>query len=154
MLPSRLMRAYWVPLLSVLLQACGSRTELRTDEQPRFSGAPLGGAAAGRGGASMAGRGGTTAGAGGVSACTWHLGPQAIYAAGVGPSSIAAGDLDGDRDLDLVVGNINAGTVSILLNNGRGVFAAPKSYAVAQPSAVAVADVDGDGRPEVETSDG
>jgi hypothetical protein len=41
---------------------------------------------------------------------------QMTYAAGDGPYSVFAGDLDGDSDLDLAVANCNSDNVSVLLN--------------------------------------
>jgi uncharacterized delta-60 repeat protein len=42
---------------------------------------------------------------------------------GVGPFGVAAGDLDGDGDLDLVTANGPANSVSVFLNDGNGTFA-------------------------------
>jgi autotransporter-associated beta strand protein len=63
---------------------------------------------------------------------------------------VAAADLNGDGHADLVVANRNSATVSVLLGNGDGTFAAAHAYSVGtSPRAVAVADVNGDGRPDV-----
>ncbi|MEM7203355.1 MAG: VCBS repeat-containing protein [Planctomycetota bacterium] len=61
---------------------------------------------------------------------------------------LGLGDLDGDRDLDLVVAN--AGADRLLLNDGAGIFAdvsQPRLPAASQrlTFAVALADVDADG---------
>lgn len=75
-------------------------------------------------------------------------------AVGTAPSSLAAGDIDGDGDLDLVAANAGSvalpgNTVSIRLNNGRGVYAVPAAGAEipvgTSPQHVVLADVDGDG---------
>jgi len=72
--------------------------------------------------------------------------PAVNYAAGSGPQSVFAADLDGDGDLDLVVSNNNSNNVSILKNNGNGTFAAAVNYTVGtEPSSVFAADLDGDG---------
>src|SRR5581483_5454470 len=67
------------------------------------------------------------------------------YTVGTEPHSVAAGDLDGDKDLDLAVAN-NDGGVSVLLNNGNGTFQAAIPYASGgHYSSVALGDFDGDG---------
>ena len=67
------------------------------------------------------------------------------YAAGNGPNSVFAADLDGDTDQDLAVANASDNNVSILLNSGSGTFAAAVNYAVGTiPASVFAADLDGD----------
>ncbi|UOQ75105.1 FG-GAP-like repeat-containing protein [Hymenobacter cellulosilyticus] len=71
-------------------------------------------------------------------------------AVGANPISVTMGDVDGDLDLDLLVGYYsNASTVSVRLNDGSGNFTAPAmnpNPAVGSyPQSVAVGDVDGDG---------
>ena len=64
------------------------------------------------------------------------------------PVSLAAGDLDGDGDVDVLVGQSHfAGHgVSVLLNRGDGTYLPPVFYPSATPvGTVALADVDGDG---------
>jgi hypothetical protein len=74
------------------------------------------------------------------------LGEQ--YDVGVAPCSVAVGDLNGDDVPDLVVANWSypaAGTVSVLLNNGDGSFAAAVHYdAGGRPRSIAVGDLNGD----------
>ena len=75
---------------------------------------------------------------------------EIIYSAGAGTSSVAAGDLDGDQDLDLAIAT--AGTSQIpsdrvitTFNKGDGTFTAPASLVVGQrPRAVVAGDLDGD----------
>jgi len=79
------------------------------------------------------------------------------YAAGIGSTSIAAGDFNGDGKLDLAVGAAINGNifnpqsnVTILINNGSGGFSAASSFDVAPlgtiPISIAAADFNNDGR--------
>ena len=85
------------------------------------------------------------------------------YATGPAPTAVMTGDFNNDGILDLAVtdGNCayqevgtagaellcNAGTVSILLGNGDGSFQAPLDYPTGKgPSALATADLNGDGK--------
>ena len=65
------------------------------------------------------------------------------------PENVAAADLDGDGDLDLVLahaGNIVSPKVSVMRNLGDGSFAAPETYAApGQTMEVALGDFDQDG---------
>jgi Bacterial Ig-like domain (group 3)/FG-GAP-like repeat/Cep192 domain 4/FG-GAP repeat len=68
------------------------------------------------------------------------------YAVGSSPTSVAAGDFNGDGKLDLVAANFGGTTVSVLLGNGDGTFQAMKGYAAgSRPISVAVGDFNGDG---------
>lgn len=75
-------------------------------------------------------------------------------AVGPGPVSVSVTDINGDGKPDLVTANGRDGTVSVLINNGDGTFAAPVTYpAGSDPVAVAVGDVNGDGHPDIVVAD-
>lgn len=94
-----------------------------------------------------------------LSAATSSTGPQ--------PKALAVADVNGDGKPDIVAVNTGDSTVSVLLGNGDGTFqaqtaeeaakgkgkAAP-SYAVGQGvTSLAVADLNGDGKPDIVTAD-
>ena len=59
---------------------------------------------------------------------------------------MAAADMTGDGNNDLIVTNFWTRTVSILTNSGNGTFGAPVGYGVGvHPHSVAASDLDGDG---------
>ena len=73
-------------------------------------------------------------------------GPSDYYTVGAGPSAVAAGDIDGDGDQDLVTANTESNDLSILPGLGDGSFAHSSRYpAGAFPRDVELADLDGDG---------
>jgi hypothetical protein len=71
------------------------------------------------------------------------------------PYSLVVDDLNGDGKPDLVTANSWSGTAGVLLGNGDGTFQAAVSYSsgdvgnAVQISSVAVADVNGDGHPDL-----
>jgi hypothetical protein len=72
------------------------------------------------------------------------------FRTGVQPVAIAAADLDGDGNLDLVTADSGSYGASVLVGLGARTFATREDYAVgAQPSGVAVADFDGDGKKDL-----
>jgi Ca2+-binding RTX toxin-like protein len=79
------------------------------------------------------------------------FGGWAEFNAGSFPSSVVAGDVNGDGTLDLVTANVSD-NVSVLLGSGYGSFGAGQPYAVGRaPDSVAVADFNGDGKPDLVT---
>jgi len=81
---------------------------------------------------------------------------QSTFATGGTPASVALGDVNGDGKPDLVVANYGFGSnsVSVLLGNGNGTFQNQTTLATGPgPVSVAVADVTGDGKPDLITAD-
>jgi Bacterial Ig-like domain (group 3)/FG-GAP-like repeat/FG-GAP repeat len=80
------------------------------------------------------------------------------YAAGPSPYFVTVGDFNKDGKPDLAVAdNISSGTgsVSVLLGNGDGTFQTAVSYPVGtNPTSAAVADFNGDGKPDLAVSNG
>jgi predicted nucleotidyltransferase len=77
------------------------------------------------------------------------------FATGDSPLFIAVDDLNGDGKVDLAVANLDSSSVSVLLNTIR-LDASTPAFALKQdvdtghgPRAVAVGDVNGDGKPDV-----
>jgi len=81
-----------------------------------------------------------------------------LFTAGPGPMmtlSVAVADLNGDGKPDLATADYNgtSGTLSVLLGDGTGAFPAYRTYAAGDsPSSVAIADVNGDGRRDLVTT--
>jgi uncharacterized protein (UPF0548 family) len=78
------------------------------------------------------------------------------YASGLSAWSVAVADVNGDGQPDLLVGSCassgcESGTVAVLLGKGDGTFQAAVSYdsGGSQAISVAVADVNGDGKPDL-----
>jgi hypothetical protein len=72
--------------------------------------------------------------------------PGVSYPAGAYTVAVAAGDLDGDGDLDLVAANVSSDNLTILLNSGTGTFAPAAASPVAvgdAPIDVAIAELNG-----------
>jgi len=72
------------------------------------------------------------------------------------PDSVAVADLNGDGRPDLVVGNAGKyawgvpGSVSVLMGNGNGTFQNQITFAGKDyPQSIQVADVNGDGKPDI-----
>jgi hypothetical protein len=79
------------------------------------------------------------------------------YSTGAGsrPFGIVAADVNGDGKLDLLTANFDSKTAAVLLGNGDGTFQTVTTYAVGTgntPADIAVADINGDGKPDLLTA--
>jgi hypothetical protein len=78
---------------------------------------------------------------------------KADYATGVGPSSVAISDLNGDGKPELATANQVGGSISVLANRGDGSFQTKVDYATGhRPFSVAIGDLNGDGKRDLATA--
>lgn len=71
----------------------------------------------------------------------------ALYLTGVFPSSVAVGDLNGDRIPDLAVANVHGNSISIFRGNSSGALKLLEKVQVnGYPQDVKLVDVNGDGK--------
>ena len=81
--------------------------------------------------------------------------PQQMFPVGLGPHSVAAADINSDGKTDIVVANYDDNSISVLLNTtpagaSNPTFAAAQNFSTGSgPWSIAVADMDGDGKPDV-----
>ena len=78
-------------------------------------------------------------------------------AVGTNPECVAVADLNGDGRLDVAVANAGSSNVTILLRNDSGGFSATAQSPLsvgANPEFVAVADMNGDGTPDLNVANG
>jgi hypothetical protein len=69
--------------------------------------------------------------------------PMVSYPAGAGAKAVALGDLDGDGDLDAVVGGRDSSQIRVFLNHGDGTYEAGASIVSHPVIALALANVAG-----------
>jgi Flp pilus assembly secretin CpaC len=87
---------------------------------------------------------------------TFSLATGSPFAVGKSPVAIASADLNADAHPDLVVVNQTDNTISVLLGNGDGTFTSALNSPLATgqaPTAVAIADFNGDGVPDLAVTD-
>src|SRR5215813_15344760 len=70
--------------------------------------------------------------------------PPVTYTLTQAATSVVLGDLDGDGDLDAVVGTNNGRGVQVFMNRGDGTFDPAPSVDAPPQGGVAIADLDGD----------
>ncbi|MFE3654557.1 FG-GAP repeat domain-containing protein [Streptomyces sp. NPDC059122] len=83
------------------------------------------------------------------------FGTARLLSAGANLTSASVSDLNGDGHADLVASSSSSNEVVVLEGNGTGAFASPRAFGLtsgSNPQATAVADLDGDGRPDVATA--
>jgi archaellum component FlaF (FlaF/FlaG flagellin family) len=78
--------------------------------------------------------------------------PHGFYSVSLAPESVATGRFAGSDTTDLVVGNLEGGSVSVLIGNGNGTFRQAVDYSSYAPTWVAVADLNGDGKEDIVAS--
>lgn len=82
--------------------------------------------------------------------------PVTTYATGGNqPRSIVVADVNSDGNPDLLLGNYSSNNVSVLLGTGTGSFGVAITYSTGAgsgPFGIAVADVNGDGKPDLLTA--
>ncbi|MES2380609.1 MAG: T9SS type A sorting domain-containing protein [Bacteroidota bacterium] len=76
------------------------------------------------------------------------------YTTASGTNYITSGDIDGDSKIDIITSNFTSNTISILRNTSSGPgsisFAAKSDTSTSlNPSYLTMADIDGDGKPEI-----
>ncbi len=99
--------------------------------------------------------------AGTMMACVAASGPadsnslnfeSTVITVGKGPGAIAVADVNHGGTPDIIVANVNDGTVSVLLGDGKGDFRPASGSPFpcnANPNDIAVADMNGDGNPDL-----
>ena len=72
------------------------------------------------------------------------------YVSDLGPASVAFTDLNNDGHLDLIVTNYYSNYVSVMINNGEGIFSVPVNYDVGEyPRSTSIGDLNNDNCPDL-----
>jgi len=80
-----------------------------------------------------------------ISNLTSLTGDVRPYPVGLGVVDVKAVDFDGDEFLDLVTANLTSNSVSVLRNEGNGIFSPAVNYAAGPlPTSVTAGDINGD----------
>jgi len=84
------------------------------------------------------------------------FGPRTDYSAGAYPDKLAAGDIDGDGDVDLAVTDPVLHQITLLRNDGNGVFTFYDTLSLLgyYPSRAVITDLDSDGDNDLAVGDG
>jgi hypothetical protein len=73
-----------------------------------------------------------------------------LYSVGANPFAVAVADVNGDGKPDLISANAGVGSLTVLTNNGDGIFGSNATLNVGTvPVFVAAADINGDGKPDL-----
>jgi len=88
------------------------------------------------------------------SARSWNpirFAPTRSYGTGPAAQQVAFADVDGNGTIDLITANQGANTISVLLGRGDGTFKRATNLwaGIPHPLAIATADMNGDGRPDL-----
>jgi hypothetical protein len=75
--------------------------------------------------------------------------PETLLPAGPSPFALAVGHISADARLDYVGASVDNGSVSVGLQNPDGTYALPVEYNMGSGRAVALGDLNGDGRQDV-----
>src|SRR3954462_13904500 len=130
-------------IISVAVLWASAPAKVSAQTRPRLPFAP-------RGLTGLASPGSPLAFVQGLFEAPWRGFDTGIFGQGFGPRSFALGDLDGDGDVDILVGDSFFGSpgVSVLKNNGDQTFAAPVYYSTPLNEVVGevgLSDFDADG---------
>lgn len=98
----------------------------------------------------------TFAGSGEITAASFLTRVDLSVGVGSKPNHLTAGDVDGDGNVDIVTANTGANTIVIFRNLKTdtapvtaSTFASPVSFASGYAASISLADLDGDGKPEL-----